>query len=65
MSLLIGPDTIFTRMGSVLANRAGYCNYLGWAVSLLIGPDNIFTSMGSLLANRAGYYFYMDGKCPC
>ena len=24
VSLLIGPDTIFTRMGSVLANRAGY-----------------------------------------
>ena len=28
MSLLIGPDTTFTRMGSVLANRAGYYIYL-------------------------------------
>ena len=24
MSLLIGPDTTFTRMGNFLANRAGY-----------------------------------------
>ena len=27
MASLIGPDTIFTRMGSVLANRAGYYIY--------------------------------------
>ena len=35
--LLIGPDTVLTRMGSVL----------------LIGPDTLFTGMGSILAKRA------------
>ena len=42
MSLLIGPDTTFTRMGSVLAIRL-YTS---------------FTRMGSVIANMAGYYIY-------
>ena len=75
MSLLIGPDTIFTRMGSLSASMAGYyiymdakcriLHYLEWAASLLIGPDTIFIRMGSVLANKAKYFIHYDGKCPC
>ena len=39
MSLLIGLNTTFTRMGA----------------SLLLGPDTSFTRMGSALAKSAGY----------
>ena len=41
VSLLIGPETIFTRMGCFLANRAGL-HLLGWDISLLIGQDFIY-----------------------
>ena len=43
MSLLIGLDTTFTRMGSVLANRAVHLILIGWEASLLIWPDITFT----------------------
>ena len=52
VSLLIWTDTTSPRMGSVLANRAGYYILLGWEVSLLIWQDTIFTWMGSVLAKR-------------
>ena len=42
MSLLIGLETTFIRMDTVL----------------LIGPDTIFTRMVNVLANRAGNYIY-------
>ena len=47
VSLLIGPDTTFPRMGSDLAYRAG-----------LIGLDTISIRKGSIFANRAGNYIY-------
>ena len=46
MSLLIGPDTIFIRKGSVLANRAGR------EVSLLIGPDTTFFCETGVLQHK-------------
>ena len=54
MSLLKGPDTTSTRMGNVLANRAGY--YIFKMVSVLgnRAGDYIFFRMGSILAIRAG-----------
>ena len=57
MSLLIGTDNTFTRIGSVFANKPGDYIYLegkcpccesrilkllGWRVSFIIGLDNIF-----------------------
>ena len=39
---LIGPDTIFTRMGSVFSKK----------------PETTLPRMGSVLANMAGHYIY-------
>ena len=58
MSLLIGPDTTFTRMESALANMAGHKKKLRGEVYLLIGVDIRLTIMGSVFANRAGYNIY-------
>ena len=73
MSLLLGPDTTFIKMGSVLAVRAGHyiyqegkfdCYYrqkqflLGRKVSLLIAPDTTFIRMGSVLAIGTKHYIY-------
>ena len=66
--MLIGWDTIFTRIGSVLANRAGRemslligpdtTFFVGLEVSLLMGLDITFIRMGNFLANRVGYHIY-------
>ena len=56
VSLLIGPDTTFTRVGSVLTYFPGYYIYdlLGWEIFLLIGPDTIFIRMVSVLLIKTG-----------
>ena len=75
MTLLIKPDTAFISKGSVLASRAGHCNYYGGKcpcqkgqtlilieseVTLLIKPDTAFIRKGSVLANRAGHCIYWE-----
>ena len=76
MSLLIGPYTTFIRMGSVIANRDGYCittmrsvlanraalHLLGLEVSLLIWLNTKFTRIGSVLSYRAKYYIFRMGS---
>ena len=64
VSLIIGPDTLFTRIGSVFANKPrdyiyleGKCpccksrilQLLGWKVSFIIWLDNLFVRMISVL----------------
>ena len=79
MSLLSGPDTTFTSMESVIANKLGLIlHLLIWDVSLLIEPDITYTWIGSVPTTRAGYciyysalgysagyYIFCDRKCPC
>ena len=54
MSFVIGTETKFTGIGSVLANRAD-TKISGLEESLLLGQDTIFTRMGGVLGNRAGH----------
>ena len=60
--MLIEPDTVFIRKGSVLANRAGHCNFKEREASLLIEPDTAFIGKGSLHAIRARHCIYFEGK---
>ena len=68
MCLLVGPETMFIRKRSIVANRAGHyinedgkcpCFYgrtlhsIGWEVLLLIGLDSLVIMKGSVLTTRA------------
>ena len=52
MSLLIGPDTKFIRMGSIFANRAGYYFYKDgkWPWEVSLEQDTRFIRNGSVPA---------------
>ena len=50
MSLLLGPDTAFTKMGSALANSAGCASKIFF---LALGPQAAPSAQGGILLTRS------------